>query len=202
MNRTKKVLLVIMVCAVLLLTAACGKSSAPFTHGTWSGDRTYTSEFFGFRFVLNIMWIPISDANLAKTAGIRDMSESSMKAHLDEGGTIYELLVMTSPSRSIIITVRDNKKNPSMSEKEFFDAGQTEIKGQYISAGYTCLGEKSSVNFLGKATDCVKYSTTKDGATMYYITVPVFKDNYTACVEFGSGDEADLSKMAAMASAI
>ena len=201
MNRTRKIFLAIVACAVMLFVTACG-SSAPFTHGTWSGDRTYTSEFFGFQLRLNITWIPISDANLAKTAGIRDMSESSMKAHLDGGGTIYELIVMTSPSRSIIITVRDNKKNSSMSEKEFFDAGQTEIKGQYISSGYVCLGEKSSVNFLGKATDCVKYSASKDGKTMHYITVPVFKDNYTACVEFGSQDEADLAKMAAMAAAI
>lgn len=202
MNRTRKVFLAIAACVVILFATACRKDSAPFTHGTWSDGRTYTSEFFGFRLPLNITWIPISDANLAKTAGIRDMSESSMKAHLDEGGTIHELIVMTAASRSIIITVRDNKKNSSMSEKEFFDAGLTEIKGQYISSGYTCLGDKSSVIFLGKSTDCVKYSTTKDGSTMHYITVPVFKNNYTACIEFGSQNKDELAQMAAMAAAI
>ena len=202
MNKTRKVFSVIIACVIMLFAAACSDNTPPFTHGTWSNGRTYTSEYLGIRFALDITWMPISDANLAKTAKIVDMSEHRMKTHLDEGGTIYELIVSRLPDKIITITVQDNKKNSSMSEKEFFDSGLVQIKADKISAGHNCTGGKSSVSFLGKSTDCLKLTATKDGTTTHHIIVPVFKKNYTACIEFVSQNENDLNAMVALASAI
>lgn len=201
-DKTRKVLLAVFVCVIMIFATACGDDSPPFTHGTMSGDRTYTSEYFGFQLNLQIVWIPISDANLAKTVGIWDMSESNMKKVLDKGDPIYELIAMRGADKTIIITVYDNTKNTAMSEANFFEKGQTVIKGKYIDAGYVCVGEKRSVNFLKNDTDCLYCTASKDGKTTHYITVPVFKGHYTACIEFGAADLNDLGPMIALASAI
>lgn len=201
---TRKIFSVILVFAVLLFTTACGKDDgALFTHGTWSDDHsTYTSEFLGLQLNFPLLWFPIGDENLAKTAGIEDMSGSSMKTVLDKGKPIYEAIVINVGGRSVIIMVYDNTKNTAMKEENFFDQGQTVIKGNYIDGGYTCVGGKSSVYCLGKYTDCLELRVNKDGKDTYYITVPIFKGNFTACIEFGSQDKSELSTIYAMAKAI
>lgn len=191
----------IMACVVMIFATACGKNNTPFTHGTWDG-RTYTSEFLGLKIQFGTEWVPINDANLAKTVGISDMSEKSIQKVFDKGGSIYELMSAKSNGSSINITVQDNDKASSLSEKVFFDAGVPLIKKQYESTGYKCSVEKSVVSFLGKNTDCIDLSLTQGEKTLYCILIPVFKSHYTACIVFGSLSKPDLYSLLAMASAI
>ena len=205
MCKIRKIFLAITVCVAVLFATACGskEDSAPFVHGLWDTDSmSYTSEYLGIRFNFPLLWFPIGDENLATLSGIEDMSESSMKTVLDQGKPVYESIMMNFSGKSIMIMVYNNTKNTALSKDNFFDEGQTFLKGNYIDGGYICTGEKSSVKFLGKNTDCLELKTTKNGKSMYYITVPVFKGNYTACIEFGAEDKSDLTAMITMASAI
>ena len=201
MNRTRRVCLVVMTCIVMLFTTACGKDNTPFSHGSWSGN-TYTSDFFGIRVQLGSEWLVIDDADLAKSVGVSDMSESSIQKVFDKGGTIREMIAARADGSSINITVQDSDKTVALSEKDFFNLGLTFIKSQYESMGQKCTVEKSSVNFLGKATDCLDISLTQNGKTLYCTLIPIFKSHYTACIAFGSLSKPDLYLLLAMASAI
>lgn len=200
MNKTRKVILVIMVCAVMLFTTAC-KDNTPFKHGSWSGN-TYTSEFFGIKVQVDSGWTVFSDADLAKAAGMSDMSESSIQSVFDRGGSIYEMMAAKSNGSSMNITIQDSDKTVSWKEKDFFNAGKALIKSQYEAAGFKCSVEQSSVNFIGKSTDCLDISLSQNGQTLYCIMIPLFKSHYTSCILFGSLSKPDLYSLIALVSAL
>lgn len=202
MNRTRKVFLVIMVCVVMLFATACGnKDNTPFKHGTWSGS-TYTSEFFGLRVQIGSDWKSLSESDLAKSAGISDMSDSNIKSAFDKGGYIYDMMAIKSNGSSMNITIQDNEKTVSLSEKDFFTAGIPIIKAQFEAAGYKCSAEKDAVSFLGKTADCINLALTANNTTVYEILIPVFKSHYTACITFGSLNKSELYTLLSMVTAI
>lgn len=201
MNRIRKILSVILACAVLLFATACGKDNTPFTHGSWSGN-TFTSEFFGIKVQLGSDWTAVSDADLAKSAGISSMSDSNITTVLDKGSPIFDMMAAKSDGTSMNITIQDSDKTISLSEEQFFSAGIPIIRSQFERAGYKCSVEKDTVYFLGKTDDCISMTLTANGATVYMILVPVFKSHYTASINFGSLNKADLYSLMSMVTAI
>lgn len=201
MSKTRKILLVIMACVVMLFATACGKDNTPFTHGSWSGN-TFTSEFFGIKVQIGSDWTAVSDADLAKSAGITNMSESNILTVLDKGKPLYDMMAVKSNGSSMNITIQDSDKTVSLSEKEFFTAGIPIIKAQFEAMGYKVSAEKDTVNFLGKATDCISLSLTLNNVTVHEILVPVFKSHYTASINFGSLEKSELYSLLAMVTAV
>lgn len=201
MNKTRKILLAVMACVVLLFATACGKDNTPFSHGSWSGN-TYTSEFFGIKVQLGSDWTAVSDADLARSSGIPDMSETSIRSRFDKGAALYEMMAVRSDGTSMNITIQDSDKTVSLSEEQFFTAGIPLIKSQFEAAGYKCSVEKDTVYFLGKTVDCISLSLTANNVTVHEILVPVFKSHYTASINFGSLNKADLFSLMAMVSEI
>ena len=202
MNRTRKIILAIMVCVVTLFAAACGKKdNTPFSHGSWSGN-TYSSDFFGIKITMGTDWTILSDSDLAKSAGISNMSESSIKTVFDKGGYITEMMAAKGSGASVNITVQDSDKTINFSEKDYFTAAPKLMKAQFEAAGYNkCDVYKSAVNFLGKSTDCLELTLTANGKTLYEIQIPVFKSHYTACITFGSFEKPELYSIINMFSA-
>lgn len=202
MNKTRKAFFCILMCVLVIFMTACGeKDNTPFSHGYWSGD-TYTSNFFGFKLETGSDWLKFSDAELASFVNISDMSDSSIQAFFDKGGTLYEMMAARADGSSVNITIQDNEKTLSLSEKDFFNAGISLIKAQYESQGYICSVEKSVVTFLGKGTDCLDIALTKNGSTIYAVLIPLFKSHYTACILFGATAKSDVYIMLSMAKPI
>lgn len=190
-----------MACVVMLFATACGKDNTPFSHGRWSGN-TYTSEFFGLKMQLGSEWIVIPESDLAKRAGIRDMSESSIQSVFDRGATFYEMVAARSDGSSISIAIQDHDKTVALSEEEFFSAGLPFVKTMLEAQGYNCAVEKDTVHFLGKNTSCISLSLTKNNLTLHEMMIPVFKSHYTALIAFGSASKPDLYLLIDMVSAI
>lgn len=201
MNRTRKVLCVIMACVVMLFATACGKDNTPFKHGTWSGN-TYSSDFFGLKMQFGSEWNTFSDADVAKLNNISSMSESSIQTVFDRGGSVYEMMAAKNNGSSINITIQDADKSISWSEKDFFNVGTSLIKSQYEAQGFNCSVEKSAVNFLGKNADCLDISLSNGSQTLYCIMIPMFKSHYTACILFGSLSKPELYTLVNMATPI
>ena len=202
MNRIRKIILAIMVCAVTLFATACGKQdNTPFSRGSWSGN-TYTSEFFGLKIQLGSEWIVIPDSDLAKRMGINDMSESNMQTVFDKGRTFYEMLTARADGSSITIAIQDHNKTVALSEEDFFSGGLPFIKAMLEAQGYKCSAEKDTVYFLGKNTSCISLSLTANNITVHEIMIPVFKSHYTALISFGSGSKPELYMLINMVSAI
>ena len=197
MNKTRKILLAIMACAVLLFATACGKDNTPFKHGSWNGN-TFTSEFFGLTVQIDSAWTPMSDAELAKSVGISDMSESSIKSKFDKQRYIYDMMAIKSNGSSMNITIQDNEKTVSWTEKDFFTAAVPLIKNQFDAQGFKSSVEKDTVSFLGTTANCLNISLTKDNITVYEIMIPVFKSHYTACITVGALSKPDLYALLAM----
>lgn len=200
MRKVRKVFLVIPVCVLMLLVSACKKDNTPFKHGM-VGANTYTSEFLGIKIQAGSGWSMMSDADIAKGNKISDMSESSIQTVFDKGMYITEMMVTKDDGSSINITVQDNNKTISVSEKEYFTDGIALIKTQFDAAGYTADVKKGSVNFLGKSTDCLELSLTVAGTTVYEIQIPIFKSHYTASITFGSLNKSDLQSLVDMITA-
>lgn len=201
MNRTRRILMVISVCVIMLLTSACKKDNTPFKHGTLSAN-AYTSEFLGIKIQAGSGWTMISDADIAKSNKISDMSESSIQTVFDKGLYITEMMITKDDGSSINITVQDNDKTISFSEKEYFSTGIDLIKAQFDAAGYTCDIKKGNVNFLGKGTDCIELSLTVAGTTVYEIQIPFFKSHYTASLTFASLKKEDLYPLLEMVTSV
>lgn len=202
MNKTRKVFLVIiMACVVMLFATACGKDNTPFKHGSWSG-KTYTSDFLGLKLQLSSDWAVSSDADLAKAFGIADMSESNIQTIFDKGGIITEMMAGKASGTSINITVQDNSNSAKFTEKQYFDTAAELVKSQFEAMGLSCNVQKSSVNFLGKTTDCIELTVTINGQTLHELQVPIFKSHYTASITFGSYSKSEIYTLIAMASAI
>lgn len=191
----------VLICAIALLAAACGKNNTPFKHGTISGS-TYTSEFLGIKIQAGSGWTALSDADIAKANGLSDMSESSIQTVFDKGVYITEMMMGGSGGSSINITVQDNDKTVSFTEKTYFTTGIDLIKKQFNSAGYTCDAKKNTVNFLGKSTDCIDLSLTMSGTTVYEMQIPFFISHYTASLTVASLDKSELYNLLAMVTAI
>lgn len=200
MNKTRRIFLAISVCVLMLFTTACQKDNTPFKHGTVSAG-TYTSEFLGLKIQAASGWTMSTDADLAKGNSISDMSESNIQTVFDKGQYITEMMIAKDDGASINITVQDNDKSLSVSEKEYFTTGIDLIKSQFDAAGYDCDVKKSSVNFLGKSTDCLELSLTVLGTTVHEIQIPIFKSHYTASITFASLNKSDLQAIVNMVSA-
>lgn len=202
MNKTRKVFTAIALCVMMIFVTACQKKdNTPFKHGSWSGN-TYTSEFFGIKIQLGADWIAIDDANLAKSVGISDMSESSIRSVFEKGGSIYEMMAAKTNGSSITISVQDSDQNIALSEKDFFELGIAIIKAQYEALGQKCTVEMGTVMFLGNSTKCLDITLTQNGTTVYCILIPLFRSHYTSCITFGSLSKPDLYSLVAMASAL
>ena len=202
MNRTRKVFLAVMVCVTMIFLTACGnKDNTPFKHGTWSGN-TFTSEFFGIKVQIDSDWTSVSDADLAKSAGISDMSESSIQSVFDKSRYIYDMMAIKNNGSSMNITIQDNEKTVSWNEKDFFTAAVPLIKKQFDAQGFKSSVEKDTVSFLGKTANCLNISLTQNNVTVYEIMIPVFKSHYTACITFGSLEKSELYSLLAMVTAI
>lgn len=190
----------ISVCVLTLLMSACKKDNTPFKHGTVSTG-AYTSEFLGIKIQGGSDWTMMTDADLAKGNSISDMSESSIQSVFDNGRYITEMMITKTDGSSINITVQDNEKTLSVSEKEYFTDGIDLIKAQFDAAGYACDAKKGSVKFLGKSTDCIELSLTVSGTTVHEIQIPIFKSHYTASITFGSLNKSDLQSFVDMVTA-
>lgn len=201
MSKIRKILSVITVCVVMLFATACGKDNTPFSHGSWSGN-TYTSEFFGLRIQLGSEWIVIPDSDLAKRAGISDMSESSIQSVFDRGVTFYEMVAARPDGSSVSIVIQDHDKTVALSEEEFFSAGLPFVKAMLEAQGYNCTVEKDTVHFLGENTSCISLSLTQNNMTLHEMMIPVFKSHYTALIAFGAISKPDLYLLINMISAI
>lgn len=201
MNKTRRIFLAVSVCVLMIFTTACKKDSTPFKHGTVSAN-AYTSEFLGIKVQGGSGWTMLSDADLAKGNKISDMSESSIQTVFDKGVYITEMMMAKDNGASINITVQDNDKTISFSEKEYFTTGVDLIKSQFKAAGYNCDVKKSSVNFLGKSTNCLELSLTVSGTTVYEIQIPFFKSHYTASLTFASLKKEDLYPLLEMVTAV
>lgn len=200
MQKVRKVFTVILVCSLMLFTTACKKGDTPFKHGTVSGS-TYTSEFLGIKVQAGSGWTMLSDADLAKSNGISDMSESSIQSVFDKGVYIAEMMMSKKDGVSINFTVQDNDKSLSFSEKEYFTTGVELIKAQSDAQGFGSDVKKSSVNFLGKSTNCIELSLTMSGTTIHQIQIPIFKSHYTASLTFNSLNKSELQSLVDMVTA-
>lgn len=201
MRKTGKVFLAISVCVLTLLMSACKKDATSFKHGTVSAN-SYTSDFLGIKIQAGSGWTMLSDADLAKLNSVSDMSESNIRSVLDKGA-ITEAMVTKDNGSSITITVvQDDDKTISVSEEEYFNDSIDFIKSQFGAAGYTYDVKKSSVNFLGKSTDCLELSLTVVGTTVHEIQIPIFKSHYTASISFESLNKSDLQTILDMFTAV
>lgn len=194
MNRTRKVFLVIMACVTLLFATACGKKDAPkFKHGTWSGN-TYSSEFLGLKIQVSSDWSISSDAELAKSVGISDMSESSIRTIFDKGGYITDMYALDDYGASINITVQDNSNTMQLNEEEFLDAGIAALESEYKRMGVDLKASKGSVSFLGKSAKCIELEAKIEGETLYGIQIPIINKPFYSAVTLGSFDKSELDK--------
>lgn len=200
MNRTRRVVLAIMACALFLVTA-CGKGSASFGHGSWDGN-TYSSEFLGIKIQLGSDWTADRDDSLAMAAGISDMSESRIQTVFDKGGTIMEMYAVGHGGSSISITVQDNDTAEALSEEEFFSKTVPYLKSDFEASGFEYSVDKGTVRFLGKDTDCINLSYAAYKVQAHEIIIPIFKSHYTAIITFSAGDRSGLSALVGMVTAI
>lgn len=201
MRKVIKVFMAISVCVLTLFTTACKKDNTPFRHGTVSAD-SYTSGFLGIKVQAGSGWTMHSDADLAKINGISDMSESSIQSVFDRGVYIAEMMMSKEDGVSINFTVQDNDKSLSLSEKEYFTTGVELIKSQLDAQGFGGDAKKSSVDFLGKSTNCIELSLTKSETTIYQIQIPIFKSHFTASLTFNSLNKSELQSLVDMVSAV
>ena len=206
MNRTRKIFLALIVCVVVLFAAACGNDNASFKHGSWS-DNTYTSKFLGLKIQLGSDWMASSDDILAKTLGISDMSDSSLRTVFDKGGAVVEMSALRSDASSISITVMDNDTAEVLNEEDFFsEENISRLKADFESTGSECTVYKDTVRFLGKDTDCINLAYTVQlpalSTPSCEILIPFFKSHYTAIITFSANDRVSLSELLGVAAAI
>lgn len=191
MNKARKIFSALTVCVIALFVTACASSKKTFMHGTWN-DKTFTSEFLGIKLPLGSDWVIYSDEDLAKTLQMSDYSDSSIKAALDKGSYIYDMMAVKRNGTSMNISIMDNDKTVSVGEKEFFTAGMPIIKARYEAQGYECTAEKNTISFLGKNTDCIDMTLVLNGKTLYLIHIPIFQGHYTAEIAAVSFEKAEL----------
>lgn len=193
MKRISKIFSVIMVCALMILTTACGKDNTSFTHGTWNGT-TYTSKFLGMKATVGSDWVITSDAELATAFGISDMSDSNIQSVLDKLGTITEMMATKPGGSSVNITIQDfNTTGGKMNEDEYFKSGIELLKQQL--SGYNATAEEGKVVFLGKSTRCINITLPVSGQTVYEVQIPVFKSHYIASITFAATTKADAEQL-------
>lgn len=191
MNKIKKVLLVIMACAVVLLMTACGDIA--FKHGYWQGQ-TYYSEYFGFSVKGEAGWDAMTDDGMADFHHIPDLSSKSLKSVLDKG-SLLEMQLSKRGGVTINIHVYDNEKFPQYREYQYIDTVINSIEKEFGSLKTISYNAKQgAVNFLGKLTVCVETDMTIRGLpTTYGLQIPVVRDNYTASIVFTASKKEDIT---------
>lgn len=192
MNKIRKIFLTVIACVVLLLATACGDIA--FRHGYVNGQ-TYYSDYFGFKITGSAGWQVAYDDGLARVNGLKDMSESSIKSALDNGGIME--MKLASGASSITVYVYDNEKNPSYREYQYVDARIKSIEdefGQFSTINSNA--KKSTINFLGVLTVCVETeSSLRDLATTYGYEIPVVNGNYTASIVLSAPSKSELDQL-------
>lgn len=200
MKNARRILSIIALCALMFLMTACGGGQS-FPHGKIGGS-SYTSEFLGFKAKFGSEWELYSDSQTAQYNKMSDMSESSIKSQFDKVGIVYDMVAAKPDGSSVNICVQDTKKTGKMKEEDYFTTGLELIKKTLESTSGAKVSLKAdSVNFLGKATRCIKVQMSLNGVTVHMIQIPVFKGDYIASITFGSVNESDLPAFLAMFSA-
>lgn len=207
-----RILLVLMVCAIMMLTTACGedkgsgaviaKSNAALSHGTWSGT-TYTSKFLGVKGEFGSDWTITTDSDLASAQGISDMSAENMKSVMSNAGVVTEMMAAKADGSSVNIVIEDTAKTKTPMGDEYFTT-MLSIGGQQFEAYGAAMGiemkasvTESTVNFCGEDTRCLYIVLTTEGMDIHEIQVPVFNGDYITSLTFGAKTKADAEAIAA-----
>lgn len=197
-----RILIAAALCVLTLMMAACGKDNTPYTRGVWSGT-TFTSTFLGLKVNAGSDWNIVKDAELAKMAGISDMSASNIQKTLDSGKYVPDMMMTKMNGTSVNITVQDNDKSKvKFTEKDYFKSGPALIEMQIKQQGGTCTVQEGNVNFLGKGTRCLEVTAKLSGREVYEIQVPMFISHYMVSVTFGATSKAELYSAVAMMTAL
>lgn len=196
MKNIRKIITVIMICALTLVVTACG-SSKTYAHGTSSGT-TYTSSFLGMKAEFGSDWTLSDDASLAKMNGLSDMTESSTKSSFEKNGIVIDMCaVQQATNSSVNVVVQDIQKTygKSLSEDAFFKDGLEAVKKQMTAVDSNAEITEGKIDFLGKSSRCINISLEINGVKLKEIQVPVFSNNYITCITFSATDDASVKSL-------
>ncbi|MCM1168005.1 MAG: hypothetical protein NC401_18640 [Ruminococcus sp.] len=172
-------------------------AAAGFVHGTQNGN-SYTSEFLGIKADFSADWTVQSDAELAATNGIADMSDENANSALDTNAILYEMYASTETNANVNIVVENlnvTNNGKSVTAEEYIDLSigglETSLKESYDSVEV----EKSTVNFLGSEMPCINTKLGLQGVEAAQKLIPISKDAYIAIITFTGWDEEEISSM-------
>ena len=196
MKNVRKIITVILICALSLVVTACSSSKA-YTHGTSSGT-TYTSSFLGVKAEFGSDWTLSDAASLAKMNGLSDMTESSTKSSFEKNGIVVDMYAVRQLDNSNInIVVEDVKKTygKSLSEDEYYKKGLETVKTQMSAIDSSAQITEGKTDFLGKSTRCFNISVNIGGVNIYERQVPIFRGDYVSVITFSSLSSSELDSL-------
>lgn len=195
----------LVIIALALLSAACGKDSeskpeALFSHGKWK-DGTYTSDFLGVKAYFNSDWTITSDAELARAQAIPNMSDESVCSVIDRTGSFAELSVTGKGGASISIVAENGAKTGNADEHTFFTSGLEAIRREIAEADCIVISvAEGREQFLGESVRCVHItmSVPEYDRMIYQRRIPFFKGDCVAVITFTALSEDDFPDLLAL----